>query len=352
MKALYIGSTEPFSGKTLITLGLGKHLVDKGGKIGYFKTLCKLPYKTKEGVFTDRSSYFIHQSLGLSEDVSLLCSVLWNYELKVRALRGEIKTLMPQVKKTFEAVSKGKDTALIGGAEDIWAGAFLGISGIEVAKELGAKVLIVGKYKGELLLDSVVEIQKSLGDELIGVIINQVAEEQKGDVEDLVIPWMKSRGIRVFGWIPYDPFLKAVTASELKESLGGRIVTGKENLNQFVMNYLIGGMEVDKFAEYLRRTPDAAVIVGGDRADIQLVSIEEGAKCLLLTGNFTPNEIIISKAEQKGVPIIILREDTYFVSQRVQEIRSRLSFKEKEKVERGLELIRSNVDFDSLAGSL
>ncbi|MDL1969782.1 MAG: AAA family ATPase [Candidatus Desulfofervidaceae bacterium] len=348
MKTLYIGSTVPFSGKGLITLGLGKHFIEKGLKIGYLKPLGKLPQKVKGDIVTDKLSYFIYQFFGLDDDLSNLCPVILTYELMVKVLRGEIKTLMPKVKEAFEVIAQGKDIVLVGGAETVWLGSFLGVSGFKVIEELDTKVVLVNKYTGEFFLDSVTEAKETLGERLVGIIINWVKEEQQRDIEELVVPWLENNGVPVLGIIPYDAFLTAVTVAELSERLGGRIISGQESLNNFIQNYLIGGMEVDKFAEYLRRTPMAAVIVGGDRADIQLLSIEEGAGCLVLTGNLMPNDIIISKAEQRGVPIILLREDSYSVAQKIQDIAARLSLKEKEKVERGLALVKKHVNFERL----
>ncbi len=347
MKKIYIGSTVPFSGKGLITLGLGKHFLSSGLKIGYFKPIGKMPFRVGN-VITDKLAYFIYQSLNLKDDITNICPVILSYELMVKRMRGEVEGLMNDVKKAFELISKDKDMVLIGGAETVWLGSFLGVSGFKVVNEVGAKVILVNKYTGELFLDTVIESKEILGDNLLGVVINWVREEQRRDIEDLVIPWLEQNGIPVLGLIPYDSFLTAVTVGELCERLGGRVITAQEGLRNFIQNYLIGGMEVDKFTEYLRKTPDAAVIVGGDRADIQLVSIEEGAKCLVLTGNLTPNEIIVSKAEQKQVPIILVRDDTYIAAQKIQDISTRLSLKEKEKVERGLALVNQYFNFTRL----
>jgi hypothetical protein len=236
----------------------------------------------------------------------------------------------------------------VGGAETIWLGSFLGISGFKVTEELDARVLLVNKYTGDFFLDSVIEAKEILGKKLLGIVINWIRDEQKPDIDELVIPWLEKQGVPVLGCIPYDGFLTAITIAELSERLGGRVICGQESLNKFVQNYLIGGMEVDKFAEYLRRTTDVCVMVGGDRADIQLISIEEGVQCLVLTGNLMPNEIIISKAEQHGTSIILVRENTYSVAQKIQDIAARLSLKEKEKVDRGLVLVSKHVNFKRL----
>ena len=348
MKVIYISSTVAFSGKGLITLGLGQYFLDKGLKVGYLKPLGKMPFRTKENIITDKLAHFVYQSLGLQDDVKNLCPVILTYELMVKRLRGEIQTFMPEVKKAFETIAQNKDIVLIGGAETIWLGSFLGISGFKIIEELGAKVLLVNKYTGDFFLDSVNETRKVLGKKLLGIVLNWVKEEQKLDIDELVIPWLEKQGIPVLGCIPYDSFLTAITVSELSERLAGRVICGQESLHNFVQNYLIGGMEVDKFVEYLRRTPDACVMVGGDRADIQLIAIEEGVRCLVLTGNLMPNEIIISKAEQRGVPIILVRENTYSIAQKIQDIAARLSLKEKEKVDKGLSLVNKYVNFERL----
>ncbi|MDL1956015.1 MAG: AAA family ATPase [Candidatus Desulfofervidus auxilii] len=348
MKIIYIGSTIPFSGKGLITLGVGKYFLEKGLKLGYFKPLGKVPLRVKNNIITDRVAYFIYQSLGLKDDLSYLCPVILDYELTVKVLRGEIEELMSKVKKAFETISTGKDIVIIGGAETVWLGSFLGISGLEVINTLNAKVILVNKYIGEPFLDGITEVKKALKDKLCGIILNWVKEEQKRDIEELIVPWLEQKGILVLGLIPYDNLLNAITVAELSERLGGQILSGHEGLNKFIQNYLIGGMEVSRFVEYIRRSIDPAVIVGGDRADIQLVAIEEGAKCLVLTGNFIPNEIILSKADQKNVPIVLVRDDTYTVAKKVQDISARLSLEGKEKVERGLALVQKHLNFKQL----
>ena len=239
MKTIYIGSTVPFSGKGLITLGLGKYFLEKGLKIGYFKPLGKLPVRIEGDVITDKLAYFIYQSLELKDDISQLCPVILNYELMVKRLRGEVENLMPKVKNAFAAISQGKDLVLIGGAETVWLGNFLGISGFKMAQALEAKVILVNKYTAEPFLDTISEAKEIMQDKLLGVVINWVKEEQKRDIEELVIPWLEKKDIPVLGVIPYDSFLTAVTVAELCERLGGRVITGQEGLNNLSKTILL-----------------------------------------------------------------------------------------------------------------
>jgi BioD-like phosphotransacetylase family protein len=94
------------------------------------------------------------------------------------------------------------------------------------------------------------------------------------------------------------------------------------------------------------------VIVGGDRADIQLAAVEAMTQCLILTGNLYPNEIVVARAELKGIPIVVVRGDTYSVAKKVEELSGKLRLREKEKVYCGISLIEEKVNFERLYKSL
>jgi BioD-like phosphotransacetylase family protein len=105
---------------------------------------------------------------------------------------------------------------------------------------------------------------------------------------------------------------------------------------------------VDQALEYIRKARNNAVIVGGDRSDIQLAAVEAGTRCLILTGNLYPNEIVISKADITGIPIVVVRGDTFSVAKRVEQLSGKLRLREKEKVESGIRLVEEKVDFGRL----
>jgi hypothetical protein len=107
-------------------------------------------------------------------------------------------------------------------------------------------------------------------------------------------------------------------------------------------------MQVDKATEYFKRTKNNAVIVGGDRADIQLSAIESGTECLVLTGELYPSEIIISRAEQKKIPILVVRDDTYSVANKLEKLSVRLRLRDKAKVTHGIDLVMQNINFSLL----
>jgi hypothetical protein len=75
-------------------------------------------------------------------------------------------------------------------------------------------------------------------------------------------------------------------------------------------------------------------------------------QCLILTGNLYPNEIVVSRAELKGIPIVVVRADTYSVAKNVEELSRKLRLREKEKVYCGIRLIEEGFDFKRLYETL
>jgi BioD-like phosphotransacetylase family protein len=86
------------------------------------------------------------------------------------------------------------------------------------------------------------------------------------------------------------------------------------------------------------------VITGGHRADIQLAALETSTKCLVLTGDQTPNEIIIARARELGVPIILVHHDTLATVEKLESVLGRIRIREDRKVQRARELLRDRLN--------
>lgn len=352
MVSLYIGSTEGYSGKNLAVMGIGRQFLKDGLKIGYFKPFGRLPVKVN-GVVTDKDAWFIHRVLMLKDPVETLCPVVVTQDMMVEGYRTEIAGLEEKILKAFDSVSKEKDVVLIGGAGKLEAGKSFNISGYDVMEKLNARGLLVDCYEGEFYLDSVLDSHQRLGQRLAGIIVNKAQAAYMDKLQELIVPFLERKGIAVFGILPDDAVLGSVMVGDTVEALGGDVLCCRDKLDGLIEHFLIGGMQVDRALEYIRKARNNAVIVGGDRADVQLAAIEAGTtQCLILTGNLYPNEIVVSRAELKGVPVVVVRDDTFKVAKKVEQLTGKLRLKEKEKVDCGIRLVEEKVNFKRLYETL
>ena len=344
MNTLYVGSTGGFTGKTLVSMGLGYKFQKDGFRVGYMKPVGILPVKVNS-TLTDNDAWRIYRALNLKDPLEEICPVVLTQELMVKSYLKDVKGLMNRIETSFELLSKDKDIMIVGGYGSIYTGSFLDLQGIKIIKRLDAKVVVVVKYEGEYIADYVLQAKKDLKERFLGVILNNVTPEYKRSVEEYVEPFFKRKGIDILGNLPHDSVIGSITVEELNEMLGAKVLCAHERLGNLVEHFLIGAMQVDKAIEYFKKTRNNAVIVGGDRADIQLSAMESGSVCLILTGDLYPSEMIISRAEEKEIPILSVREDTYSIAKKLEKLSSRLRLRDKSKVERGMSMVAGNVDF-------
>jgi hypothetical protein len=139
---------------------------------------------------------------------------------------------------------------------------------------------------------------------------------------------------------------------DLVEFLSGQVLCCTDKMDELVEHLMVGAMSVDSALSYFRRKPNKAVITGGDRPDIQLAALETSTKCVILTGNLRPSPIILGRAEEVGVPMILVRQDTLTAVEVIERFFGKTRFHLEKKVNRFEEMLEDRFDFDYLYSSL
>jgi len=348
MNSIYIASSGPFAGKSLMSLLLCLRFRDEGKKVGYFKPVGLLPAKVDEAI-VDEDALFIVRYLSLDIKPELISPVMRTPSFVEEFLEGRGKDLSGVIKKIFEEIGKDKDVMVVGGSGFLTTGYLFKLSGIDISKLLKIKVLLLLRYSEDIsIADEALVAKCLLGQNLGGIVINRAPEGAIGHISTKLIPYLESQGIPVFGVIPQDRLLSAVSIKELIKHLGGTILCCEDRLDQLVERFSIGAMSVESALHHFRQLPNKAVITGGDRSDIQLAALETSTKCLVLTGNLHPNSLIIAKAQESGVPIILVAEDTLTTVEKIESTLSRMRLREEEKIQRAREIFEKNINFKRL----
>ncbi len=351
MKGLYIGSTQSYSGKNMLAVGLGLRLQREGMNIGYMKPVGGMPME-KNGEPGDEDAFFVQEVLGLEQPSRLVTPVLLTQDFKMRAFGGQAEDRVPDIAAAYRELSKDRDLMLVGGTGHMLSGRSSGLDGVRIVKELGLKALIVDRLGHEVSYDLLMLLKEQLGDHMLGAVLNDIPSAFMSEIDTVIRPFLERNGIPVLGIIPRDPLMGSIRAHELAERLGGRLVAAQGRADGMVENFLIGTMQVENFMTYFRRHPNSAVIVGGDRADVQLVAIEGDCPCIVLTGNLFPNDIILSRADTLNVPIVMVREDTYTVAKKMETMLNRHKMRDVAKIRQGTQLVSNALDFNAISKGL
>ncbi len=350
MKYLYIASTRAFSGKSLITLGLGLMFKEAGYRIGYIKPIGKTPLKYKNK-YVDADADFMGTALGLKDPTDVISPFVVTFESQNRLLQGKPSDRFEQVMKAFKSI-KGRSIVLVGGAAEFFEGSSFGVNALKIIKHVDAMTLVVEPWEGDSTIDSLMGVKELLGNYFLGAVINKIPESAHNHIKKLVRPFLKKKGIPVFASLHRDILLDSVTVRQLNTILNGKVLCREDRLDEFIENFSIGAMDVDSALKYFRRTPNKAVITGANRADIQLAALETSTKCIVLTGGMFMNDVILGKAKAQDVPVISTSDDTYTAVGKIESVLGKIRIREQKKILKTKEIVSKEFDFNGLLKAL
>ncbi len=350
MKALYITSIEPFSGKTAVCLALGRRFKREGYEVGYFKPLSTQPWEPVPGRAVDEDADFVRRTLELPETTKDLIGILLTPSL-AREMRCGCtdRDLMREVKAKYEQI-KGKDILLIEGGGSLREGVSLGLDPKSVTEALDLLTLAIIRYHNRVnQSDDCITAYRQLYDQLLGTMINAVPTRERKLSEKICTPCLEKQGIRVLGTIPFQEELQAISVDELAEVLNAQFLALPEKGNVLIERLVVGAMGVDQALPRIRRVSGAkALITGGDRSDMQLVGLEAATRCLILTGNLRPMPEVLRRAEEIGVPVLLVRQNTLETVEAIEAVFGKTRLGQESKLQKFEALFAEHFDFDRL----
>jgi BioD-like phosphotransacetylase family protein len=315
-KSLYVVSTSPYSGKSAICLALALLLRDEGIGVSYMKPLGASLMRLNDDL-VDEDAYVAWNALGIEAPWEYASPVLLTDDMRAAPLAGPVMGLEARVSQALEHLSQDQDVVVMEGLGRTFDGQALGLSAPKVAELTDAAVMPVIGYRPDLDLDSILLTQHLFRDRLTGIVINGAPPRLVETATSQLRPFIERHGLELFGVMARDPVLRSVTVRELAEELGGRVLCAEDHLGELVETFILGAMTGDAAYRFFQRKANKAVITGGDRSDVIMAALRTSTRCLILTGNLRPDVRVLSAAADRGVPMILVKEDTLTTTERV-----------------------------------
>ncbi len=330
MAVLYITSDRPAAGKTALAGALAAGLSGAGKGVGYFKPFSASPQD-------DPDVAFVRGSVLSGEDDASQPATLPMPEgiADGQALPESSARDMAQ---SIEMMSAIRETVLVEGPDLSLPGSAM------LTEDLDCAILPVVHYEPGLSVEHIIQACQPFGQRLLGVLINSVTRYREREVRQGLVSAIESRGVRCLGAIPEDRLMASVTVGQIARYLDGRWVLGQEKAHDLVENFLIGGNIMDSGLTYFGRMENKAVIVRGDRPDIQLAALSTPTTCLILTGGHEPIQYVYYQAEQEEVPLVVVQADTISTAHALDAVLEGSTIHHSDKLERFRELTEEYVD--------
>jgi uncharacterized protein len=373
-KQLLIGSIEPYSGKSATVLGLAMQLRSQNFDVAYAKPIGTCPSESSGAPPSESPNGSPNGSTSegngnsasgpLDEDVRFIGKTLELSENRIRPTLFSLDnaTVLQQLSKEkliypaeVEAIvaSQGEDILLIEGPGDLEEGSLFGLSLPTLAKMTHASVILVARYRSALVVDKLLAAKQKLGDQLLGVVINDVPTALREDELEPVKLFLERHNIAVFGILPRTAIMRSVSVAALVHHLKADILKSPERIDQIMVEEIsIGAMNANSALRYFNQAHNMVVVTGGDRFDIQMAALESSTQCLVLTGRLAPRNDILERAQDLEVPILSVDLDTLTTVEKIEQAFDQVRLHEPIKVQCINYLMQQHFDTTRLIDAL
>ncbi|WP_298474078.1 phosphate acetyltransferase [uncultured Maribacter sp.] len=338
-KAIYIATTEPNSGKSLISIGLMHMLLGKAAKVGYFRPIINdHAAGEKDNHINTILSYF-NLPIEYKDSFAFTRS-----EVVEKNNQNKEDEVLDTIIKKYKSLEEKFDFVLVEGTDFTGEGAIIEWDiNVLTAKNLGIPTILVssgvGKTLKELLgnLNLAYDSFKENGVNVLMAVANKVQSENIDVVATSLQEELPDSILT--GVIPLNPVLGNPSIKEIVEQLEGKVLFGEKYINNQVGNFGVGAMQLRNYLTHLKE--DGLVITPGDRADIILGALQANLSVnyptvsgIVLTGGLMPEDSIIKLIEGLSdvVPIISVNQGTFAITNKIGSIKPKIYAENEQKI--------------------
>ncbi|HTJ00265.1 MAG TPA: AAA family ATPase [Dongiaceae bacterium] len=357
---VFIAATRMNDGKTTTSLGLIAALQHKYPRVGYIKPVGQRFVEIEEQKI-DEDSVLMDSVYQLNCPLVDMSPIAVEPDFTRKYLEAANNdTLVRRIQKAFDRVAWEKEFVLCEGSGHAGVGAVFDLSNAQVAKTLGAKVIIVsrggiGKPIDEVTLNQA--LFEKEGVEVIGVILNKVLEEKMDYITEFARRGLKRKGLELLGVIPHQRILANPTLNAVSEGLNAEPLNRSAEMQNLVEDVVVGAMGVNNAKNFFKR--GVLLITPGDREDLIYAAAahlrrvdSEPMAGIVLTGNLRPAPEVLKVIQDLPYPVLLAKEDSFRVASEVDRLTVKTRPADTGKISLIRDLIAKNVDVDKILSLL
>ncbi len=322
MTFLFIGTTGNQAGQSLVAWAVARRLKERGLTTGFFKP-CPTPPLYRHDISGDSDALLFKDALDIQDPLEKICPDLdaWatSDDKDAANLMGEVSSLAAE-----NAV--GKDVLLIVGSEHIFFDEVTQLlPDVSLISELGADLILVHRYKKfSTTVYSLLSVISLLRERVKGIIINRVPLDCVAGLKAQIVPVLIQKGPFVIV-LPEDPVLTYKNVGRINQIIGGEIICGEAFLDRLVANITVGAGTLTGDLQVFRRVYNKIVLLGPEDAG-------DNPAGIILTGNRKPADPVLRAAEKSNIPLLLAKEDSFAVKERLENDAPVLTTADENKV--------------------
>jgi phosphate acetyltransferase len=354
-KNILIVSAEPGSGKSIITIGLVNMLLSKSQKIGYFKPIINSAPAGKRDVHIQ--TIIKHFAIPVKYEDAYAFTRQDAMKFIEQESQGE---MIDAIISKFKRLEEDYDFMVLEGSDFTGEGTAIEFElNLLIAQNLSSPAILIVSGENKTTPQVINECLNFLHNfkeheiQVLGLIVNKVPPEQVQVIRGLLARQLPSD--IVLALVPADTALQSPTIKEIFEYLNGKLLFGKEYLDNPVDNFVTGAMQLPNFLNHIK--DNVLIVTPGDRGDIIIGSLQANLSSsypkvagIILTAGTQPEEPVMRLIEglHNVVPIMAVEIGTFQASTLIGAIKSRITPDNGKKIQLAVDTFNKYVDTSSL----
>lgn len=356
IRSLFISSAEPYSGKTLVSIGLFEAILRKTKKVAFFKPIIR----DRDDKEKDKSIELLldHYNLNQSYDETF---VFYRQEAQYLLGHGKQDDFLDAIIKKYKKLEEENDFIICEGSDYVGEGSYFEFDiNALIAKNLGLPIYIIGQGLGRDIDEILNPIQLAIDafqhqdSNIIGVLVNRVLPERREEILEAMKANLPEE-VDFFSVIPTNTILSSPTVREVALQLNAKVLYGKDRMDHLVTCFQSVAMELGNYFKYVK--PGSVAITPGDRIDILMGALQinqshnyPNIAGIILTGGMKPKGNVKKLLDgiPEMLPILSVKDFTFETSVKAGNVVSTIDKNSSRKIQISQMLFEKYVDFNAL----
>jgi phosphate acetyltransferase len=356
IKSIFISSAEPYSGKSLITMGTFEAILRKTKKVALFKPIIR--DKRENGMDKNIELILDYYNLEQSYDDSF---VFYRSEVQELFGRGKQDEFIEKIITKYKVLEDKNDFVICEGSDYIGEGSFFEFDiNSFIAKNLGLPVLIVGQGLGRSIPEIINPIKMAIeafdhqDTKIVGVVVNRVMPNRQKEIKKALEEKISIYS-GIISVIPTDEILSSPTVKEVAEQLNAKILYGKDKTENLVSGFQVVAMQLNNYLKHIEK--GSMAITPGDRVDILMGALQANISTkfphlsgIILTGGMAPKKHInqLLRGLPDVLPVLLVKDFTFETSVKANQVVSSINKDSVRKINLALTLFDKYFNIEAL----
>lgn len=366
--SIYVAATGQHIGKTTSTLGLMAALKDYGfQRVGYCKPVGQ-KITSLTSLQVDKDAFLFSKIMDFELTSEIHSPVILGKGATAAYLDNPTAfDYRERILKASKKLQQDNDVVVYEGTGHPGVGSIVNLSNADVARMVGAKVvLVVEGGIGNTIDKMSLSLAKFKEQKVpvIGVIVNKVWPEKLEKIKYYVGKKLDELDINLLGVVPFDRSLSYPIMRTINNAVGGHFIQFEQNFANRIEDIVPGSL-IEEVHDISQRR-NLLLVVSHKRVRETLKKLEGITKKskitesplsgILLTGEHQQermrwgNSIYEYYINKYQLPVISTELDTLGAVTKINRLEVKINTSTPWKVERAIELMKEHVDLEMIVG--